>query len=230
MSRSIKDEAEIVARFVARKILQLQGGHGKAPTSSSSRATLARLRRLGMPGCSWMAVGSDLFDEWPEFSFPERCRERNEERVANAIVGTLRLYAYHQQSKQVSMTLLSKGPESGDCRTGLRRRSFGWSCWLLEPDPEKAKGIRRRMASIEATNDFEGMEHHLRGLVMMMRSKDVKVDYWSLARDLYLMQFESAREGVFIRWAQDYYAPKRQVEAFSDLVGEMGDEDGKQNA
>lgn len=223
MSSSIKDEAEAIARFVTGKILQLQGGRGKAPTSSSSRATLARLRRLGAPGCSWMTVGMDLFDGWPEISFHGQCANRSEEKMTNAIAGALRLYACHQQSKQISMAWLPNDSDGEGIRTEPRFRSFGWSCWALEPDRDKSDGIRRRMASVEAASDFEGMEHHLRGLVTMMRGKNVKVDYWSLAQDLYLMQFEGSHDGVFIRWARDYYAQKRQADFPSDSVDENGD-------
>lgn len=216
MSRSIFQEADVIAGFVVRKIKRLQDGSSvKAPTSSSSRASLARLRRLGTPGSAWMAVGSDLFEGWPELSLSAR----DEERMMNAIVGALRLYAYHQQSKQVSMAWIADDSTAGEDGVAPRRRSFGWSCWALEPDREKSQGVRRRMASIEAASDFAGIEHNLRALVTLMRDKDVKVDYWSLACDLYLVQFDGAHDAVFMRWAREYYAPKQAGESLMSADG-----------
>ncbi|HIR01576.1 MAG TPA: type I-E CRISPR-associated protein Cse2/CasB [Candidatus Aveggerthella stercoripullorum] len=219
MSRSIFQEADAIAGFVVRKIRRLQDGSSfKAPTSSSSRASLARLRRLGTPGSAWMAVGSDLFEGWPELSLSAR----DEKRMANAIVGALRLYAYHQQSKQVSMAWTADDSAMGEDSVAPRHRSFGWSCWALEPDREKSQGVRRRMASIEAASDFAGIEHNLRALVTLMRSKDVKVDYWSLTRDLYLVQFDGTHDAVFMRWARDYYAPKQAGEDSALIDGVRG--------
>ena len=216
MSRSILQEADAIAGFVVRKIKRLQdGSFVKAPTSSSSRASLARLRRLGTPGSAWMAVGSDLFEGWPELLLSAR----DEERMTNAIVGALRLYAYHQQSKQVSMAWTADDSAMGEDSVAPRHRSFGWSCWALEPDREKSQGVRRRMASIEAASDFAGIEHNLRALVTLMRNKDVKVDYWSLACDLYLVQFEGAHDAVFMRWAREYYAPKQAGESSMSADG-----------
>lgn len=68
------------------------------------------------------------------------------------------------------------------------------------------------MASIEAASgDFRGVETCVRALVRQMRARDVQLDYGALARDLFLLQFESAREGVFLNWARDYYAPVKSA-------------------
>ena len=90
--------------------------------------------------------------------------------------------------------------------TSARRRSFGWSCRRIEYDKDKAKGVRRRMAAIEGVRDMDGIEHHMRAHIMLMRDRGVRVDYYQLARDLFLLQFPSARGDVFMRWGRDYFA------------------------
>ena len=86
-----------------------------------------------------------------------------------------------------------------------RRHSFGWSCRRIEYDKDKAKGVRRRMATIEGMRDMDGIEHHMRALIMLMKDKGVRVDYYQLTRDLFLLQFPSARGDVFMRWGRDYF-------------------------
>lgn len=195
---SLYERAHEVALFTQRKIARLQRAYvGKGSDAADARASLARLRRLGMPGgTSWASVGEDLFEGLLDLDLSEA----DEKRVLRAITAALRLYAYHQQSKDSPMAITSSPGE-----TGARRRSFGWSCRRIEYDKDKAKGVRRRMASIEGVRDMDGIEHHMRALIMLMRDKGVSVDYYQLARDLFLLQFPSARDNVFIRWGRDYF-------------------------
>lgn len=199
MSSPVSAWASAVALFAQRKVSRLQRAYlGKGGNAASARASLARLRRLGMPGgASWISVGADLFDGFDELDVPEHL----EGRALAAVTTALRLYAYHQQSKERPMAL--SAPDGGERHS---RRGFGWSCRLIEFDPEKSKGVCRRMSAVEGTRDLGGAEHHLRALVTLMRANDVCVDYYQLTRDLFLMQFPDARDRVFMRWARDYHA------------------------
>ena len=141
--------------------------------------------------------------------------ETDERRALRAIKAALRLYAYHQQSKDSPMAIVSLSEE-----TGSQRRSFGWSCRRIEYDKDKAKGVRRRMASIEGARDMDGIEHYMRDLIMLMRSKEVCVDYYQLTRDLFLLQFPSARGGVFLRWGRDYFTTVSE-ETVADEAADM---------
>lgn len=197
-----KTVADIVERFVNGKVLMLQKSY--LAGSSSSRATLARLRRLGQPGMgSWMVVGDDVFS-----GLPELCTSRTDEEDAlRAIRCAMKLYAIHQQSEA---TEVATTPSSIDGASG----SFGRACYRIShqagSEPTGEAGVLRRMSTIESTTGFEGVEAGLRALISLMKSKGVKLNYGRLARDIYFIQKSSARDRVFMGWARDYYVPRKQ--------------------
>lgn len=214
---SLYERAHEVALFTQRKIAWLQRAYvGKGSDAADARASLARLRRLGMPGgTSWASVGEDLFEGLLDLALSEA----DEKRALRAITAALRLYAYHQQSKDSPMDITSSPGE-----TGVQRRSFGWSCRCIERDKDKAKGVRRRMAAIEGVRDMDGIEHHMRALIMLMRDKGVRVDYYLLTRDLFLLQFPSVRGDVFIRWGRDYFTTVSDEATTDEATGTSADE------
>lgn len=205
---SVEKNSRDVARVVDEKIGRIQAGYLR--DSSLARATLARLRRLDTPGGgSWMVVGEELFSDLPFADYPER----EQERALLSVKTALKLYAIHQQSKRKPMAVFSSADEP-------RRGSFGSACHAITfsakgssngspADERGAKGVRRRMAVAEAASDFGGLETALRTLVRQMRAAEVPLNYGTLARDLYLLQHDWAREGVFMEWAKDYYALKK---------------------
>lgn len=214
---SLYERAHEVALFTQRKIVRLQRAYvGKGSDAADARASLARLRRLGMPGgTSWVSVGEDLFEGLLDLNLSEV----DEKRALRAVTVALRLYAYHQQSKDSPMAI-TKSSEEMD----VRRRSFGWSCRRIEYDKDKAKGVRRRMAAIEGLRDMDGIERHMRALIMLMRDKGVCADYYLLTRDLFLLQFPSARGDVFMRWGRDYFTTVSDEATTDEAAGASADE------
>lgn len=214
---SLYKRANEVALFTQKKIARLQRAYvGKGSDAADARASLARLRRLGMPGgTSWVSVGDDLFEGILDLDLSEV----DERRALCAITAALRLYAYHQQSKDSPMAITSSSEE-----TRAQRRSFGWSCRRIEYDKDKAKGVRRRMAAMEGVRDMDGIEHHMRTLIMLMRDKGVSVDYYQLTRDLFLLQFPSARGDVFMRWGRDYFTTVSDDVATNEVAGTSADD------
>lgn len=207
MQNSVYSVANKIGDYVNSTIIRLQSGSlDRGPCTSSARASLAKLRRFGMPGAgSWISTGYDILSGLPDFGLSRR----DEQRMLKAVACALKLYAYHQQSNNESMALL-KYPE------GSHPRTFGWSCWRLRPNADEAKGVLNRMASIEAAADFDGVEVHLRALISQMNGEKTKVDYRLLARDLYLMQFEGCHDDVFLHWARDYFSGHRKEENAAD--------------
>ena len=214
---SLYERAHEVALFTQRKIARLQRAYvGKGSDAADARASLARLRRLGVPGgTSWAFVGEGIFEGLLDLHLSEA----DERRALRAITTALRLYAYHQQSKDSPMAITSS-PKEADAR----RHSFGWSCRRIEYDKDKAKGVRRRMAAIEGLRDMDGIEHHMRALIMLMRDKGVRVDYYQLTRDLFLLQFPSARGDVFMRWGRDYFTTVSDEATTDKTAGASADE------
>lgn len=202
------DAASAVGRYVMSKIIPLQSGYlGKGAGSSTARADLAQLRRLSDPnGIAWMAAGEQLFDGWPE---DELGTPEHNDEAFNAVCSSLSFYAMHQQSQEKPMALLrDSDSHSWDWSAG----SFGKACREIEQDLDKAKGVQRRLARIEAAQDFDGIVWGMRSLVQLMKAQGIPLDYGKLARDLYYVQFDDSRSIVFRRWGSEYYAQPRQQE------------------
>lgn len=193
--------------YVNRKVGRLQQLY--LNQDASARGTLARLRRLDTPGGGyWMMVGEQLFSNLPDWG-------RQEGMALLSIRTTLKLYALHQQSKCEGVAVMRTDDR-------LPSDSFGYACSCISSGPsgKGAEGVRRRMAGIEGAADLHGAEPFLRALVRLMRdatepSSDgsapgvpVRLDYGRLAADLFLIQVLERREGVFMRWARDYYSYK----------------------
>lgn len=191
----IERNARDVAYAVNAKVGRLQAAC--LGRSAAAKATLARLRRLGTPcGGSWASVGEEIFCDLPFDSYPDL----EQDRALRSVRAALTLYATHQQSKSHGMAVLSGG--------GHGRGSFGSACRIVAIRTGGGQGVLRRMSVIESASDFAGVETAVRALVCRMRTEDVPLDYGMLARDLYLVQHDRARDGVFMGWAKDYFAYK----------------------
>lgn len=204
MARSRWDDARAIGKHVNHKILILQERFlAGDTTSNSARAILAQLRALGTPGRSaWVLIGSELFLDLPNFG----TSEKHEQKIIRAISGAMQLYARHQQGRTRPMAMV---PDQGE-QVVRKRRSFGWSCRMIEFNLDESQGIRRRMQGMEAASDFDGVMHYARSLIDLMRNEEIQVDYGQLARDLYLIQYSDIREEVFMEWSRDYYALRNE--------------------
>ena len=191
--------ADTVEQFVNRKVLGLQKSFLSG--SPSSRAALARLRKLDQPGMgSWMTVGNDVFASLPELG----TSRIDEEDALRAIKCAMKLFSIHQQSTSVGVAVI---PSADDWSAG----SFGRACYKIshqsDGDSQGEAGVLRRISMIESASDYEGIEVGLRALVSLMRGKNIQLNYGRLAKEIYFIQKQSARERVFMGWARDYYIP-----------------------
>lgn len=189
-SREVRD-------FVSGKISKLVNNREE----SHVRASLAKLRRgVGKKPGSLPDIWEITLGELPE-EFLSRTGEPT--RAEWAVHTALTLFALHQQGKEpydVPMNVSGK-PLGGAVRTlGFKRG---------EASEEAVK--RRFDAAVTADSPAE-MAHHLRGLVQLLRSEGIPLDYPQLAEDLFKFQFQESRDGVRLRWGQDYYRMRKDEE------------------
>ena len=180
------DESYQIKTFVWRKIEQM-GGVG---TQQQSKAMLAKLRRgIGkepgsMPelwGLMMDGMPSELMGKGDEASFAER-----------AVYAALTLFALHQQGKEWCVS-------ESNMMLGVAVRK------LANQDKDRESAIMRRFNTTATANSISEFSHHLRGLIQIMKAKNIKLDYPELASDLYRFQFPTQRDSVRLRWGRDYY-------------------------
>ena len=212
---SVDDRKQAVGRYANHRIGKLQYAY-TVQASSVARAHLAMLRRGIDDGrVRWMNVGFDLYEDWPQdiLGNPALDNDPNIVTETRAIATALQMYALHQQSKSQGMAWMPDHKQQA--RSERFRYSFGHACHMIDADQDgsKATPVLRRLQIMEDAPDFDGIRHQLYSLIRMMRNQDVKLDYQAFAQDLYLLQLPGRRASVFHRWARQYYAVRKAVEA-----------------
>lgn len=221
---SVDDRKQAVGRYANYRIGKLQYAY-TVQVSSVARAHLALLRRGIDDGrVRWMNVGFDLYEDWPQDTLgnPALDNDPNIVMETRAIATALQMYALHQQSKSQGMAWMPEHKSTGNnteakqlARSERSRYSFGHACRVIDAnqDGSKATPVLRRLQIMEDVPDFDGIRHQLYSLIRMMRNQDVQLDYQAFAQDLYLLQLSGWRASVFHRWARQYYAVRKAVEA-----------------
>lgn len=182
----MNDQKTMVKEFVRGRLAQWQ----REPNGHLVRAELANLRRgVGKaPG--------DLPELWGLLfrDFPEALMSRNGEATWAewAVSGALSLYALHQQGMQQN--------------AHVKGRRLGMAVRMLAGGEEEAmKAVLRRFNAFATARSMPECQHHLRGLVHLLRSQGIAMDYVELAGDLYEFQTPDGAARVRLRWGQDFY-------------------------
>lgn len=207
--------AREAGRLANSKIASIQcryTGQNNA-ASARARAELAQLHKInGSNNDSWFATDGLILEGWSRERMEQfGASESDEGRVFCALKKTLGLYALHQQSKPIGCAILRNKDESDeDFRARAARASFGRACRLIEPELDEAACVRRRLMAIERANDFDAVLYNVRSLIRLMKSSKndqlIRLDYWALAKDLYLLQLPGGwQENVISRWSRDYF-------------------------
>ena len=145
-----------------------------------------------------------VFQNLPEEMIVSRKELNDYER---AILTTLQMYALHQQANVNSVLKL-------DYKERERRQNIGDALSSLRG--EDSKSIDRRFNAMITSSDVRELEHHLRQLIKLLKAKsEVKVDYASLANDLY-WYLRKQKDGVKIEWARSYYKFRKENEKGED--------------
>lgn len=113
-----------------------------------------------------------------------------------AILTAVQMYALHQQSNAESVLKL-------DYEDGERRQNLGDALSSLRT--EESKSIDSRFNTLVTARNFTQLQNHLRQMIKLLKTKsDAKVDYASLADDLYWF-LRNQKDGIKIKWARSYY-------------------------
>lgn len=170
-----------------------------------TRALLANIRNSINKDVSMnMDALAFVFQNLPEEMIGSRKELNDYER---AILTTLQMYALHQQANVNSVLKL-------DYKERERRQNIGDALSSLRG--EDSKSIDRRFNAMITSSDVRELEHHLRQLIKLLKAKsEVKVDYASLANDLY-WYLRKQKDGVKIEWARSYYKFRKENEKGED--------------
>lgn len=168
-----------------------------APTMRQRRASglAAALARLAnSPGdlaAARRAAGSAP-DEAPAlWPYTVPVGELGGRRWQDAVFYTLTLYAVHQQSQPQPMN-----------QQGV---TVGQACAQLKAARHSPDAIDRRFTQAVSAEQTAVLATRLRGLVTMLRSHAIPLDYVHLAFDLQDWHDPESRRRVLSRWSRDYY-------------------------
>lgn len=173
------------------KILRRLDSTRESPTT---RAFLANIRNsINKSSSNNVEALSFVFQNLP-VEFIGSKRELND--YEKAILTAVQMYALHQQANVSSVLKLTY-------EEGERRQNLGDALSSLRGEDSKA--IDRRFNAMITSSTFSEIQHHLRQLIRLLKSKsEVRVDYASLANDLYWF-LKKQKDGVKIQWARSYY-------------------------
>ena len=165
-----------ISDFLYRQIIFLN------QESSYSKAALAKLRH---------AVGKPR-EETPDIWDITLLDAPAGEQAGVAIHTALTLYALHRQGKTECVS---------DGKTG-----FGTAiASLSSKDQNNESAIKRRFNAVSTASDFTELAHHARGLVQLLKAKDIKLNYPRFASDLFFFQLPNHAGCIRLKWGEQFY-------------------------
>ena len=106
------------------------------------------------------------------------------------------LYALHQQSNEKSVLKI-------EYNEGEKRQNLGDALSTLRGSDNKS--IDRRFNAMILSSNYLQLQNHLRQFIKLLKAKsDAKVDYASVADDLFWF-LKNQKDGVKIKWSRSYY-------------------------
>lgn len=185
-----------VEDFTASRITRLMFFQADGPR----RAALANLRKgIGRkPG--------DMPELWGVFleNMPEEMYSISGEPSSAewAVYTALTLYALHQQGKDLQMS----APDI----------SLGSAVAKLVNDEEEREHVWKRFSTAVEAADIISLAYYLRGLIQLLRAKNIPLDYPKLAKDLFHWQLPEQADHVRLRWGQDFYRSLTYINEYEE--------------
>ena len=197
-------KTEAVSRFVENRIKQIY-----LLPENAAKAVLAGLRRgVGTAPGELPQLWGLLLQDLPEELMS---KDGMSTRGQWAVYIALTLFALHQQGYDLKQAPMYQ-PGVGLGRAAAR----------LIGKEEDMNRIQRRFNVLATSADIRELSHHLRGMVQLLRTDSIPLDYSALAKDLYLYQNEDYRAAVRLKWGQDFYTytGKKEAETGKDEPNE----------
>lgn len=189
------DETKLIKSFVEKRISSLINAGNEAAV----RAKLANLRRgIGKVPGSMPELWEVTLEGLPEVLYS---RDGTPTCGEWAVYTALTLFALHQQGNDMKQHPMHKTEAS----LGMAVRK------LVRPEEDDAR-VKRRFDAVVTSESIQELVHHLRGIVQLLKSDGIPLDYAALAGELYLFQLDGARDNVRLRWGQDFYRRQRNGE------------------
>jgi len=189
-----------INEFVAAKINTL-----KKREESYSRSTLAKLRRgVGRSPGSMPDIWDFTLGDLPESWLSQSGDPTPFEWAAHIAIT---LFALHQQGKDIRQSPMSES--GGSLGSAVRRL-------ISSRGAESESAIKRRFDTVITSSSAEELAFHLRGLISLIKSEGIPLDYPRLAGDLLRFQFQDQRDKVRLLWGQDYYFNRKREDEISD--------------
>lgn len=179
------DKSSQVYNYVAFKIDYLQS----ISDTGAGRRIMANLRHGidKMPG------------EMPEIwgvifaTIPKELKGHREASDAEwAVYTALTLYAFHQQGKDKCMN--------------EKDMSVGRATAHLVKDEDDIERITNRLNLVVTSVSQKDLSYHLRGVVQLLKSKDISLDYAKLAKNLYQFCNQELAGSIKLSWGRDFYS------------------------
>lgn len=192
---------EEIRNFVGKKIRSLQSEIAAA----GGKAALANLRRgVGRePGELPQLFGTILY-EMPEDFLSQNGNATKEEWVCYI---SLTLYALHQQGHNGENQEMHTREKIGIGKA-MYRLALSY-----EGDPNAEQRMLQRLKTLVTAVDMKELSYHLRGIIQLLKSRDIPLNYEILAEDLYELQFPEGKNRVSLRWGQDFYGGRNKAES-----------------
>lgn len=190
-------ELKAVGKAVDERIRRLQGGYLR--DESAAVATLAKIRRGAgktieeVPELVGLTIDHDFYETFD-------VHDPRTPHAEAAVHEALTLYALHQQSKR----------ESGMHKRG---RGFGAAVRRLMPAGDIDEPLRKRFVQAQTASSRSTRLDRLRGIVQLLRTEDVPLDYGLLADQLFDTRTAAGAERVRRTWGRDFqaYRPQRSA-------------------
>ncbi len=190
MDNQFRTKEKKVREYVRRQIAFIAKDE-KVLEQSSSKAHLSQLRRgLGKKPGELPELWGMFLKDMPEELMGEVGKTSYAEQ---AIYTALTLFALHQQGHIESM-----GVEGEENHLGRAARR-------LVGNDEEEENVRKKLCIMAASDDMTELSYHLKTIIKLLSSKDIKLDYVDLTRDLYWFQFEKYVDRIRLKWGQDFY-------------------------